>query len=471
MNSTLLQIPINQIKPSANNPRKVITPEAVEAVAASLKSIGQQTPIKLRKLEVRSEELGVKTTSNQQPEIPTSQDAPIGAAPLDDGDYILIGGHIRLEAAKRLGWETLNALVLDVTPEQAELAAIMDNQGEDMHWLDWYQAIERRMNGPEKRTQQQVAEELGISQKTISRALKLMGVLNLAAREAIYTDGIKNDISEMAVFRLADLADPKKPLDQARVDVQEALKVVIDKRLTEPQAKRLVKWVKAGNKPEDYGKQSEEEESPAANAKTPSLQENQKEVGDLELPDTSDPNAGLWVGLPEGCKIFKAGGKYQVIWLLDEGEAPVAVYSALAGLAKLKESHDDRWEKKLEELLSLTKGQLGVSSEELGVKENTITSSQVTGDSSQQNSEDHKGQEPTVATEVKPAESTNPPQAPNLLDHAPLRQGFLGQVKSMVKEQLKTAPGEVAEDLERDGKSAVNTVLKQAMRRYIKDMF
>src|SRR5581483_2226855 len=54
---------------------------------------------------------------------------------------------------------------------------------------------------------------------------------------------------------------------------------------------------------------------------------------------------------------------------------------------------------------------------------------------------------------------------------APVPTSLLDQVKASIKEQLKNAPEEIAEDLMRDGKSAANTVIKQAMRRYIKDMF
>jgi hypothetical protein len=40
-----------------------------------------------------------------------------------------------------------------------------------------------------------------------------------------------------------------------------------------------------------------------------------------------------------------------------------------------------------------------------------------------------------------------------------------------VMEQLKTAPTKVTDDLARDAKSAANTVIKQATRRYTRDMF
>src|SRR6266550_4241448 len=116
--STLQKIAVSKIRVNATNPRKIITPGAIEAKAASLKELGQQTPIKVRKLE--------SVNGNTQ----------------DGAEYELIGGQLRLAAAKSLGWDTIDALVLDVTPTQADLAALMDNQGEEMHWLDWVIAIE-----------------------------------------------------------------------------------------------------------------------------------------------------------------------------------------------------------------------------------------------------------------------------------------------------------------------------------------
>src|SRR5579883_3255899 len=182
---TVQSIPLSKIRPNPNNPRRVIHNEAVEALAASFKAVGQETPIKVRPLtpEERTADPGI--------------------------EYELVGGHLRLEAAKKLGWESLNALVLDLSPDQAELAAILDNQGEDMHWLDWYIAIERRWKAHPGPSQRKIADELGVSPMTINRALKVTGFLSPSAREAIVTDCYKNPdadpISEGAVRALADL--------------------------------------------------------------------------------------------------------------------------------------------------------------------------------------------------------------------------------------------------------------------------
>jgi ParB family chromosome partitioning protein len=481
----IISVSLAKIKASTQNPRHVITQEMIDVCAASMKAIGQETPLKVRKCE--SVESG------------------------NDIQYELIGGHIRLEAAKRLGWESLNALVLDLTPEQAELAAIMDNQGEDMHWLDWYQAIERRMNGPEKRTQQQVAEELGVSQQMVSKAVRLLKVLNQSSREAIYYTVVKAEteyqLPANTALLLTALEDPQK--------VETALKVVIDKKLTEPQAKRLVKWVKAGNKPEEYGKQPEDTETPTSNTKTPSLQENRQpdiptsanapigapplddglatealaEVGKLDLPDSNDPNAGLWVGLPEGFKIFKTPGKYQVIWLLDEAEAAVAVYGAMGAVDRLKGVNDSKWEKELEGMIEKANTEKPTANaktpsrqENLPNEKPEVATADITKTSEPQagiaappyaEASGDRSQTPLSAEAACSSELEERSEIAKAdrNDNNKSSIGLLDHVKSMVKDQLKTAPGEVTDDLVRDGKSAVNTVIKQAMRRYIRDMF
>src|ERR1019366_7703111 len=126
---------------------------------------------------------------NQKPEVATSQNEPIVSAPRNDNmgtfEYELIGGHLRLLAAQKLGWETLNALVLEVPPAQAILAALMDNQGEDMHWLDWYLAIELTATSDPNLTQKAIAESIEVTESYVSQALKVLKLFNQSSRDQI----------------------------------------------------------------------------------------------------------------------------------------------------------------------------------------------------------------------------------------------------------------------------------------------
>jgi len=195
---------------------------------ASLREIGQQTPAKVRAL-TEAERL---------------------ADP--DHDYELIGGHIRHAGALKAGLATLDCLVLDLTPEQAELAGLVDNQTTDMHWLDWVIAIEKLNQGPAKLKQQAIADRLGFSVGRVNNALKIAKALTPASRDLIFQQlkklGPDKASSERPVLALAGLGDPHQ--------VEKALPVFLDRRMTEPQAQRLVKHLKEGKPLEDYNHQS-----------------------------------------------------------------------------------------------------------------------------------------------------------------------------------------------------------------------
>jgi ParB/RepB/Spo0J family partition protein len=195
---------------------------------ASLREIGQQTPAKVRVL-TEAERL---------------------ADP--DHDYELIGGHIRHAGAQKAGLVTLDCLVLDLTPEQAELAGLVDNQTTDMHWLDWVIAIEKLNQGPAKLKQQQIADRLGVTQARVNYGLKVAKALTPASRDQIYKQLIKlgpeKVPAERAVLALAGLDNPQA--------VERALPVFLDRRMTAPQAQRLVKHLKEGKPLEAYNHQA-----------------------------------------------------------------------------------------------------------------------------------------------------------------------------------------------------------------------
>lgn len=98
MNSTSTEIKVSEIKPYANNPRK--NEKAIDKVADSIREFGFTQPVVL------------------------------------DRDYVLIIGHTRYEAAKRLGMETIPAILRpDLKPEQVTALRIADNKlGELADW-------------------------------------------------------------------------------------------------------------------------------------------------------------------------------------------------------------------------------------------------------------------------------------------------------------------------------------------------
>jgi ParB family transcriptional regulator, chromosome partitioning protein len=291
MKSYYLRIPMRQIQSNPENPRRVITQEMVDQKKASLKADGQLTPVKLQPLSAAEH-----TTGPEQA-------------------YMILGGELRYRAAKELGWDALDALVIEgATPEEAELVSLMDNKGQDMHWLDWYQAIEKWVSSHPGLNQTEIAAQLEMNQSDLSRALKTLQYLNGSSRDQIYAVCINSksedalQIGKNVALVLSDLEDA----DQ----VERALKVAIERQLTEAQAKSLVSWIKKSNSPESFGEKV---------AKNPAL-------------DPTDPYGSLWKDLPPNTRVIMGKTGYELRLKLAPSQAPTAVYSALAAIEHLKET-------------------------------------------------------------------------------------------------------------------------------------
>jgi ParB/RepB/Spo0J family partition protein len=289
-------IPVTRIRPCLGNPRKAIRPGSVEAMMESLRS-GQENDIKVRPL-----------TSEEKQADP-------------DHDYELIGGHLRLAAAQRLGWETLRAEVLNLTAKEALRAAILDNVRTDLYWLARYESLETLMANDSQTTQEEAGKLVLMDQALVSKALKLLSLLNQPARARIYELFIKPDSKELAqttALRLLGLATGK-PSDPDLVE--KTLGVVLDRQLEDSQVAQLVEWVKLGNSPESFQEAGEEESKTSKSTRF----------------DPEDPNADLWQACPRTVRVAPAGeDNYRIAIKVPRWQGPVAVYSALAALEDLK---------------------------------------------------------------------------------------------------------------------------------------
>jgi hypothetical protein len=94
----LVTLPIGEIRPYPRNPRR-IPPEAVDAVAESIRRYGYQQPIVV------------------------------------DRDHVVIVGHTRLAALAQLGWTEVPVYVSDLPEERAREYRLVDNRtGELTAW-------------------------------------------------------------------------------------------------------------------------------------------------------------------------------------------------------------------------------------------------------------------------------------------------------------------------------------------------
>ncbi|GEM_PF-1936883 len=235
----IFEIPLEKILPNPENPRGDVLPDTAQAMAESLREAGQKTEIRVRPL-----------TEAERQAHPGS-------------DYLLIGGHVRLEGAKLAGLSTLRAVVVEgTTPGQELLDAVLDNRWEEMGWWQWDLAIEKLLKAENAPTQRQLAAQLGWHESKLSRVMKVMEALNPAARELVGQNLSAQDsnpdeklaprksknkgfsVTESILLVLADLGDPQ--------EVEKALRRVLDHQMTESQVKTLVAWVKSGRDLESY---------------------------------------------------------------------------------------------------------------------------------------------------------------------------------------------------------------------------
>ena len=452
-------IPISKIKPNEHNPRHVITPEMVDALAASIQAVGLKNPIKVQKISPQS-----SVDSRQQN--PNSQ---------SQYEYELISGHIRLAAAKKLGWETLPTIVLELTPEQALVEAILDNRGREMTWLDEYLSIEAMQETNPKLTQRDLADQLEMSLGSINRGLKILRALNQASRTLLVQSLNKTGYqpSENAVFRLTDLIDGSTPSPQAQALIEKALGAVIAKEMTEPQVAEMVK--SANDDPETSPDWEEEDETQnlgekALNrtevASSPTLapssasglikqamsSSNGYSAGasgnDSDL-DQMDPYSTYWKGLPREIKITRGKRGYRVVMKLTESQVFPVVYGAKTWLENM---HDKAVPPRL------NAPQVRPSTTP-GFRETAGFGGQV---------EDGNGK-----GQSKP--------------------GFLGQLSQVLKDQMKkitleaNSPSELAhpsnprletsglgaieDNLAKDAKQAVNYEVRKGMRSFLRGFF
>ncbi len=297
-----MKIQISKIRFNPENPRHFINPDGIDSLAASMKANGQLESVKVR-------ELTAQDTASQ------------GCTGKELAGYELFEGERRLRAAMKLGWTEIEAEVFTGGREDFSLKGFMNNNGEPYHWLDKYRYIADYMEKHPDLTQIQIADRVALSQQEVSNAIKALSILNKSAQEMIYRNSVKSKDWQLPVAVVMMLTALAKGQPNDQDTVEQALKVVFDRKMTVKQAEKLVEWVNKGNAPETF----------PADGKTSKVKgaKNQRF-------DPNDPNAGRWSKAPKNIQVRMKPHGYQVIMNLSEPEALMAFYSAMAGLKRLE---------------------------------------------------------------------------------------------------------------------------------------
>lgn len=169
------EVPISQIKPNPNQPRKDFDEESLQELAISIKNNGIISPITLRKIS--------------------------------DNEYQIVAGERRYRASIIAGLEKIPAYIREASEEQVmEMALIENIQREDLNAIEIalsYNSLCATLN----LTQEALAERIGKKRATITNYLRL---LRLPAEIQI---GIKNKVIEMGHARaIAGISDAQLQL-------------------------------------------------------------------------------------------------------------------------------------------------------------------------------------------------------------------------------------------------------------------
>lgn len=199
----LRKVPVEFLRPGKYQPRKDMSPDALEDLAASIRSQGVIQPIVVREI---------------------SQD-----------NYEIIAGERRWRASQLARLEVIPCLVKDVPDEAAVAIALIENiQREDLNAMEEAQALDRLMVEFEL-THQEVATAVGKSRTTVTNLLRL--------------NNLNDDVKLMLEHGDIEMGHARALLSLQGEQQNEAAQIVSGKGLTVRDTENLVRRLLEPAKP------------------------------------------------------------------------------------------------------------------------------------------------------------------------------------------------------------------------------
>lgn len=193
--SELKNIPIEFMQPGKYQPRKDMSPEALEELAASIRSQGIIQPIVVRQI--------------------------------DNKKYEIIAGERRWRAAQLAKLEVMPCLIKDVPDDAAVAIALIENiQREDLNAMEEAQALDRLMV-EFNLTHQQVADAVGKSRTTVTNLMRL--------------NSLRDDVKRLLEYGDIDMGHARALLSLDGDVQSNTAKLVADRGLTVRETENLVK--------------------------------------------------------------------------------------------------------------------------------------------------------------------------------------------------------------------------------------
>lgn len=213
----VIQLPIEQIIPNRFQPRTIFNQEKIIELSQTIHTHGMIQPIIVRKIE--------------------------------NGEYELIAGERRWRAVQQLEWESIPAIIRDMTDTETASVALIENlQREELTVIEEARAYAQllELHGL---TQEALAQRLGKSQSTIANKLRL---LNLP--EVVQMALLDKQISERHARALIGLKDPEKQetvlnkIIESELNVQQTEEYIQSLDTTEPKKKKRQPQLKGFSK-------------------------------------------------------------------------------------------------------------------------------------------------------------------------------------------------------------------------------
>ena len=205
-------IPLREIEPDPDQPRKTFDEETLSELSASIAEHGLLQPIAVRHRAV--------------------------------GGYLIVAGERRWRACRMAGLTEVPAIVKDVTDEQAmELALVENLQREDLDPVEEAAGIRELMTRCGL-TQEQAAQKLGKSRSALANSLRLLN--------------LPENVLELLKSGFINIGHAKVILSLPTPELQEqAAQIIADNQLNVRQAealcKKLAKPAKGPKEPQPRG--------------------------------------------------------------------------------------------------------------------------------------------------------------------------------------------------------------------------
>lgn len=200
---SILRIPIDDIVPNRFQPRTVFAEDKIEELSRTIHTHGIIQPIVVREYELEK--------------------------------YEIIAGERRWRAMKRLGWDTVPAIVKNMNDTETASVALIENlQREELSPIEEAVAYGKLLE-LHNLTQEALAQRLGKGQSTIANKLRLLK-LPQEVQDAL----LSKEVTERHARSLIPLKDPEKQI--------QLLAEIIEKNLNVKQTEeRVVKLLAQPN--------------------------------------------------------------------------------------------------------------------------------------------------------------------------------------------------------------------------------